>query len=1069
MPPGRVALGGAAALGHGPHGKPPASGPGSCAVAGGVRAFIRLRPTDEETDIEMFDFPETRPNVITIKDPLSLGRREHSFEFSGIFKSEMNQVQVFQPVAGSIVDGALLGRSGCVMAYGQTGSGKTYSIFGDVGGEERGLLPRAIERLFQGFRQTDRSAAGGITVSFLEVYMDQVRDLGFPDGQYDPDDEGPGDEEDDVEHPGCNPSKSPSDTGFERSGRIVRANTSEVNVARADDKRPSLPARTNTAESGLNFTTPSGAVRPKRGLAVRETPDGMVHVQGLAQLKAHCEADVNEIVDRGLARRATAVTSVNVRSSRSHTVFSVHLPSMGMDDTSGGVYLSFVDLAGSERFSKSKAEGSRFREATAINSSLTALGKVVLALASDPRSVRHVPYRDSKLTRILSPSLGGGTQVSLIATIHPRVEDYEESLNTLSFADRCKNVARQPQVSVLSEKSDQKKRIFELQATVAQLKSDLRTVQNRAGGGQAGNSPEVRRIDTVDVAIAQALQAHGGAAALAAMAAGGSDARNSTSPGAAAGASRNESGSGAAGGLPPMPVSDRRVSGVHDPKSPAVNAEIMELMLVQEQRNRQAKLREKAETKAAELEKERFRQESAPDKRATELVKLEKRRAELEAELQSLQAEIRSMQEADAIALGRTHDTIRTTKLDDDTSKIHTALMQGRDVALRQQDELDERQRELDQKHDATMKQLKGQHASEVKEITTRLDASLEVMQARKRQLEQELAECHEEEDEKTRRCHEELSSLYDLALQLVSIIADAEDGLYPIVRHADGLKKAILPSGLVPAEPTLKSHPNMFSALAQAESMVEVLERRVQKPLPPAGKLHRLVAAANGLFDALDLDGGAAFNDVGIASNATAAVSSATDASNATTAVSSAPVTRQTDMQQQQHRTWCPGRAAQSIVQSESWSDAESQLLSLGTAQLKELCMALRPLAVEAFSTNDERAALQREAQRGLEDEGTLCYVRNLESKRDTIRAACSDAVEHVRRLRIDLELRRSTLFSSRTTTPGTSRPTSASTAHALSRARTPSVTGSRANSRPGTAGRSRPPTANSGRGVLR
>lgn len=1066
MPPGRASFGSAAALGHGPHGRPPASGPGSCAVAGGVRAFIRLRPTDEETDIEMFEFPETRSNVITIKDPLSLGRREHSFEFSGIFQPEMLQAQVFQPVAGPIVDGALLGRSGCVMAYGQTGSGKTYSIFGDVDGEERGLLPRAMERLFQGFRQTERSAAGDITVSFMEVYMDQVRDLGFPDGQYDSEDEEQAEGEDEVENSLGDAPRPSSANGAERPRHIQRANTFDNNVVRAADKRPSLPVRTNTAESGLIFTTASGAIRPKRGLAVRETPDGMVHVQGLAQLRAQSEADVREIIDRGLARRATAVTSVNVRSSRSHTVFSVHLPSMGTNDKSGGVYLSFVDLAGSERFSKSKAEGSRFREAMAINSSLTALGKVVLALASDPRSVRHVPYRDSKLTRILSPSLGGGTQVSLIATIHPRVEDYEESLNTLSFADRCKNVARQPQVSVLSEKTNQKKRIMELQATVHELKSELRLAQQRAAGVQADGSTEARRIDTVDVAIAQALQAHGGAAAVAALAAGGADARNSNSAlAAAAGAASGEPSPCAAGGVPPGQRAERRSSGGGEAQSqPPVNMDIMELMLIQEQRNRQAKLKEKSDQKAAALEKERARQESGPDKRASQVSDLEKRRAELEAELQRLQGEIRSMQQTQATGLGRTHEAGRTMKLDDDMGKIHTALLQGRDVAQRQQQELEQRQMELDKKQDASMKQLKGLHASEVEELTAQLDASLAARQARKAQLGQELVECREEEDEKTKRCQEELSSLYDLIFRLVRIIADAEDGLYPIVRHADGLKKAALPPGLTPVEPSLESYPNLFFALAKAKSMVKALEQRIQKPLPPSGKLHRLVAAANGFFDALDLDVGVAFDDSSAISGHMGAVSSATDADGVPL-----PTVAELEMQQHQQRTWSPVLAAQSMVQSESSIDVESQLLSLGTGQLKELCIALRPLAVEAFSSSGERAALQREAQHGLEDEGTLCYVRDLEAKRDAIRAACSDAVERVRRLRIDLELRRSTIFSSRTTTPGTSRPTSASTAHALSRARTPSATGSRANSRPGTAGRSRPPTANSGRGVLR
>ncbi|CAE7302186.1 KINUA [Symbiodinium natans] len=103
----------------------------------------------------------------------------HSFEFSSVFSEETSQEQLFMPVAGQAVDGALQGRSGCIIAYGQTGSGKTYSIFGeDDDPVERGLLPRAMERLLHGCAQKaakDGSELDGITVSFLEVYMDQVQ------------------------------------------------------------------------------------------------------------------------------------------------------------------------------------------------------------------------------------------------------------------------------------------------------------------------------------------------------------------------------------------------------------------------------------------------------------------------------------------------------------------------------------------------------------------------------------------------------------------------------------------------------------------------------------------------------------------------------------------------------------------------------------------------------------------------------------------------------------------------------------------------------------------------------
>mmetsp|Transcript_16811 Transcript_16811/g.29532 ORF Transcript_16811/g.29532 Transcript_16811/m.29532 type:complete len:1058 (-) Transcript_16811:38-3211(-) len=1037
------------------------------AVPSGVKAFIRLRPPSDESDIDMFDIPDARPHVLTIKDPLSMGRREHSFEFSGILDTDQSQEKVFQACAGHIVDGALLGRSGCVIAYGQTGSGKTYSVFGEGDGFERGILPRAMERFFHGVAEKEKThgIGGDITVSFLEVYMDQVRDLGYVDPGDDEDleEELEEEENEDLENE-KETDRKPSKTKTERKPskteptRQVSGGTTSRPSSAGSRAEGRPRANSNGSVTGMAVQTRSGSFRAPRGLEVRETPDGTVHVQGLSKLTVKTVSDVFKIIERGLARRATAETSVNVRSSRSHTVFSVHLPSQA----DSGVYLSFVDLAGSERLAKSKAEGARFQEAMAINCSLTALGKVVLALASDPKMVRHIPYRDSKLTRILSPSLGGGTQVSLLATIHPRVEDYEESLNTLSFADRCKNVARQPQVSYVAAAGSKKAKIHELQAQIKELKEMLRKTQagqaspdGQAPGTAAPANPRV--IDSIDVAIAEAIAA-GASAARAGVAAGRT---------AGAGAGGSAGGSAAdgksAGGSP--------VKG-----APEVNAELQGLLKVQEARNRQAKARQKATQKIEELERERVALESASGPRTSEVAELEKRKLELETNLNDVQAEIKEFLEVHASEFTREMQALKESGIpeeDDFLINIQKTLLKARDISMQRQIEFEERQKDLDEKHRDALMQLKEQQKEQLQQIKVQLEEDLKGKDERNEKISQELEKCREEEEELTRQTEAELNHLYDLVFELVQIIAESENGIYPVVRQNDGMRQTVLPEGLKPLEPDPVSSPILFSALEKAEQKVAQLEQLIRKTFPAAGRLRRLVAAANGTFDAIDV--GAAHFESGLGT-VSASRSSASGSFQPPLGTLHTVAPHAADQS-----TWSPEYFAESLVENENPPHLERQLASLSADRLRELSLALRKRALEAFSTNDERAALRRKAEEGLTNQGTQRYLNELQERRNASRASYADAVERVRRMRIDLEFRRSSILSSRSTTPGPSRTGTASRSLSHSRFRTPSAagsratsrpptaTGSRAGSRPTTATRSRPPTANSAHGFAR
>ena len=138
---------------------------------------------------------------------------------------------------------------------------------------------------------------------------------------------------------------------------------------------------------------------------------------------------------------------MNKESSRSHSIFSIIIEN---SMTEGGETkyrmgkLNLVDLAGSERQSKTEATGERLKEATKINLSLTVLGNVICALVN-PKTT-HIPYRESRLTMLLCDSLGGNTKTVMIANVGPADYNYEETLNTLWYANRAKNIKNKPKV-----------------------------------------------------------------------------------------------------------------------------------------------------------------------------------------------------------------------------------------------------------------------------------------------------------------------------------------------------------------------------------------------------------------------------------------------------------------------------------------------------------------------------------------------------------------------------------------------------------------------------------------------
>lgn len=184
----------------------------------------------------------------------------------------------------------------------------------------------------------------------------------------------------------------------------------------------------------------------RRGSAInlQEKPDGSVGIKGLTVIPVGRREDYIGLLAGGLKKRATGSTWMNAESSRSHSVFTIHVTCTAEDSTRTSK-LNLVDLAGSERQSKTGATGDTLKEAAKINLSLSALGNVISALA-DAKNNSFVPYRDSKLTRLLQDSLGGNSKTVMIANIGPADYNFDESMSTLRYASRTKSIKNKPRV-----------------------------------------------------------------------------------------------------------------------------------------------------------------------------------------------------------------------------------------------------------------------------------------------------------------------------------------------------------------------------------------------------------------------------------------------------------------------------------------------------------------------------------------------------------------------------------------------------------------------------------------------
>ncbi|XP_039049950.1 kinesin-like protein KIN-4A isoform X1 [Hibiscus syriacus] len=327
----------------------------------------------------------------------------HSFTFDHVYGSTGSpSSSMFEECIVPLVDGLFQGYNATVLAYGQTGSGKTYTMgTGFKDGCQTGLIPQVMNALFAKIESLKHQIEFQLHVSFIEILKEEVRDLL-------------------VSTP-----LNKSDTTSPNAGKVH--------------------------------------VPGKPPIQIRESSNGVITLAGSTEVSVSALKEMAACLEQGSLSRATGSTNMNNQSSRSHAIFTITLEQMrklnpisgdgSPNDIMSEEYLCaklhLVDLAGSERAKRTGSDGMRFKEGVHINKGLLALGNVISALGDEKKRKEgaHVPYRDSKLTRLLQDSLGGNSRTVMIACISPADINAEETLNTLKYANRARNIQNKPVVN----------------------------------------------------------------------------------------------------------------------------------------------------------------------------------------------------------------------------------------------------------------------------------------------------------------------------------------------------------------------------------------------------------------------------------------------------------------------------------------------------------------------------------------------------------------------------------------------------------------------------------------------
>ncbi|XP_075596262.1 kinesin-like protein KIF27 isoform X1 [Balearica regulorum gibbericeps] len=374
-----------------------------------VKVAVRIRPLLSK---EVLHNHQVCVRLVPNTQQIIIGK-DRVFTFDFVFGKNSTQEEVYTVCIKPLLVSLTEGYNATVFAYGQTGSGKTYTIGGghiaSIAENEKGIIPRAIQELFQHISE-NRNIDFHVKVSYIEVYKEELRDL--------------------------------------------------------------LELETSVKE-----------------LHIREDEKGNTVIVGAKEFQVECADEVISLLESGNAARHTGTTQMNEHSSRSHAIFTISIcqkqsaesqrnTDAAQDSSWKSVQMiaskfHFVDLAGSERVTKTGNTGERFKESIQINSGLLALGNVISALGDPKRKSVHIPYRDAKITRILKDSLGGNAKTVMITCISPSSSDFDESLNSLKYANRAKNIRNKP---VVNYNPDQD-RIDEMELEIRLLREALQNQQ----------------------------------------------------------------------------------------------------------------------------------------------------------------------------------------------------------------------------------------------------------------------------------------------------------------------------------------------------------------------------------------------------------------------------------------------------------------------------------------------------------------------------------------------------------------------------------------------------------------
>ncbi|XP_063164046.1 kinesin-like protein KIF21A isoform X7 [Candoia aspera] len=391
-----------------------------------VRVAVRIRPQLAKEKIEGCHICTS----VTPGEPQVFLGKDKAFTFDYVFDIESQQEEIYLQCIEKLIEGCLEGYNATVFAYGQTGAGKTYTMGTgfdvNIMEEEQGIIPRAVKHLYKCIEEKKHAAMKQglpppefkVNAQFLELYNEEVLDL------------------------------------FDSTRDIDSKNK-------------------------------------KSNIKIHEDSAGGIYTVGVTTRTVNAEAEMMQCLKLGALSRTTASTQMNVQSSRSHAIFTVHLsqtrvcPPLDADNmTDNRIIMEsselnefetltakfhFVDLAGSERLKRTGATGERAKEGISINCGLLALGNVISALGDKSKKVTHVPYRDSKLTRLLQDSLGGNSQTVMIACVSPSDRDFMETLNTLKYANRARNIKNK--VMVNQDRASQQ--ISALRSEITRLQLEL--------------------------------------------------------------------------------------------------------------------------------------------------------------------------------------------------------------------------------------------------------------------------------------------------------------------------------------------------------------------------------------------------------------------------------------------------------------------------------------------------------------------------------------------------------------------------------------------------------------------